>query len=56
MILTIILFLIVFILLLSCLIIVDVLAKAKKDKRDTRPFIYVSCFFLFIFIILLIYI
>ena len=54
MILTIIFLLIVLIFLLSCSIMVNVLTKVKQEKRDTRPFIYVISFFLFIFIILLI--
>ena len=54
MILTIIFLLIVLIFLLSCSIMVNVLTKVRKEKRDSRPFIYALSFFLFIFIILLI--
>ena len=45
MILTIIFLLIVLIFLLSCSIMVNVLTKVKKEKRDTRPFIYAMSFF-----------
>ena len=42
---TILLLLIVLILILSCSIMVNVLTKVKQEKRDTRPFVYIICFF-----------
>ena len=46
---TILLLLIFFILLLGCLIMLKVLTKVKKEKRDTRPLFMSAVFFVYFY-------